>query len=200
VSGLVFLQDEEVRRVMVSFEGPWALRNRAIFAVGTGCGLRIGEILNLRLGEVGDGFKVRPILEVVTLKQGGRPRTRRVPVPGWVEMYATVWYQIVLRWKASELPTYWFPSGWGRAGDVPLTVRAFRSALQVAVRRAGVKGRVSTHSMRKTYAQKVWVASGHNVKMVQELLGHRSMESTGVYIGLDWREVCEVTGRVDFGR
>jgi len=44
---------------------------------------------------------------------------------------------------------------------------------------------ISAHSMRKTYAYKIYIESDKDIVAVKELLGHRSIEETKLYIGLD---------------
>lgn len=44
---------------------------------------------------------------------------------------------------------------------------------------------ITAHSMRKTYAYKIYMESDKNIVAVKELLGHRSIEETKKYIGLD---------------
>jgi integrase len=44
---------------------------------------------------------------------------------------------------------------------------------------------LSAHSMRKTYAYKIYTESGHDIVAVKELLGHSSIEITKRYLGLD---------------
>ena len=44
---------------------------------------------------------------------------------------------------------------------------------------------ISAHSMRKTYAYKIYIESKNDITAVKELLGHSSIEETKRYIGLD---------------
>ena len=64
---------------------------------------------------------------------------------------------------------------------------------------AGLNGKLATHSLRKSFAQRVYEESG-DIYLVQELLGHRNVSTTQKYIGVNYataRETVEAMGHSD---
>ena len=55
---------------------------------------------------------------------------------------------------------------------------------------AGLNGKLATHSLRKSFAQRVYEQSG-DIFLVQELLGHKSVSTTQRYLGVDWASARE---------
>ena len=63
-------------------------------------------------------------------------------------------------------------------------MQAVSNALKEAGEYFGLQD-ISAHSMRKTYAYKIYIESKCDIVAVKELLGHSSIEETKLYIGLD---------------
>ena len=55
---------------------------------------------------------------------------------------------------------------------------------------AGLNGKLATHSLRKSFAQRVYEQSG-DIYLVQELLGHRSVNTTQKYLGVNYASARE---------
>lgn len=55
---------------------------------------------------------------------------------------------------------------------------------------------ITAHSMRKTYAYKIYIEAGRDVLVVKELLCHSSIEETKRYLGLDKELYSEYTNRL----
>ena len=66
----------------------------------------------------------------------------------------------------------------------PIGVQAVSNILKEAANYFGLYD-ISAHSMRKTYAYKIYIESKNDITAVKELLGHSSIEETKRYIGLD---------------
>ena len=62
--------------------------------------------------------------------------------------------------------------------------------LKDAFTAAGLNGKLATHSLRKSFAQRVYEQSG-DIFLVQELLGHKSVSTTQRYLGVDWASARE---------
>lgn len=133
-------------------------------------GLRIGDILQLRLVDIiRDAGRYR--LNIVEEKTG-KPRTFTVPaeVYSWLRDYA---------------------DANGIAKDqrlFPLTVRAVQKHLKMVCDYLELEN-VSTHSFRKFLATNVYENSGHNIALVQTILQHSSPTITRRYIGISADEV-----------
>ena len=66
----------------------------------------------------------------------------------------------------------------------PIGIQAVTNAIKEAANYFGLYD-ITAHSMRKTYAYKIYIESDRDIVVVKELLGHSSIEETKRYIGLD---------------
>ena len=62
--------------------------------------------------------------------------------------------------------------------------------LKKAFQAAGLNGKLATHSLRKSFAQRVYEGSS-DIYLVQELLGHRNVSTTQKYIGVNYATARE---------
>ena len=59
--------------------------------------------------------------------------------------------------------------------------------LKTAFIEAGLNGHIATHSLRKSFAQRLYDKTG-DIYMVQELLGHRNISTTPKYLGVNYAD------------
>jgi site-specific recombinase XerC len=179
------LDGEEMRRVLEGFEGVYAARDRAMYVVGLETGFRAQELLSLRVGDVWTGERV---LETVTVrremmkgKKAGRmvylSETARRALGEWIGGMESL--GCVCK-PASAL--FQGRVGVGRA----IRYRQALKIIQGAAERAGVRGSIGMHSMRKTFAGSFYEASGRDLLKTQAALGHASVASTQAYL-----ETCD---------
>lgn len=140
-------------------------RIAAILTAEANLGLRLGDVLRLRLADiVRDGGRYR--LNITEEKTGKR-RTFTVPdeVYSFLRSYA----------DRNGIPDT----------DVlfPITHRAVQKHLKVVCDYLGYEN-ISTHSFRKWYATDIYNANGHDIVLVQQLLQHSSPNVTRRYIGV----------------
>ncbi len=138
-------------------------------------GLRVGEIARLRCGDIfiRDGTSSL----IVRRGKGGRPRS--VAFNGALRPHLLRY----LNWKyaqsepvSSDAPLLLS----GSTGEA-LTIRAIQKAFKRCVQHAGLSSHSSMHSLRHTYACRLYRASGWNLRPVQKQLGHVSIATTHVY-------------------
>ena len=129
-------------------------------------GLRISDILNLRLCDiVRDGDRFR--LEVVEQKTGKR---RIFTVPLVIQQY---------------IENYCLRNGIQKTETIfPISERAVQKQLAIVCDYLGYEG-ISTHSFRKWYATEIYKANGYDIALVQRLLQHSSAATTQRYIGIE---------------
>ena len=70
---------------------------------------------------------------------------------------------------------------------IPLEDRNARALVTSIGARAGIKGPVSSHDLRATFATELYNKT-HNIRLVQTLLGHASVTTTQAYLGIDMHE------------
>ncbi len=154
----------------------WPARDRAVFALLVMGGLRASELVGLRIADLRGLDADPPVLAV--LGKGGRPRS--VPLPG--EAVGA------LRAYLEERSARMGRDGHGEQLFVRSDGRRLtRSALDWLVRRWAAEAAVplphgaAAHALRHSYAT-LLLQGGANVVEVQELLGHRSLATTQVYV------------------
>jgi integrase/recombinase XerC len=153
-----------------------ALRDRALFTLLYGCGLRISEALALDLRDTpraGTGLRVRG--------KGGKERL--VPVLAAVE---------------AAVNAYVGARG-GGAADAPLFLGARGGRLDAAVaqkalrdyrRLAGLPEHATPHALRHSFATHL-LGAGADLRAIQELLGHASLSTTQRYTSVDAARLLE---------
>jgi site-specific recombinase XerD len=168
------LSQEEVRRILGCVRTP---HNYAYLATVYACGLRLTEALNL---EVCDIDSARMMLHV---HRGKGAKDRFVPLP------KTALSILRTHWKTHRNPRLLFPA-WGRdsrsasTADTPMAISSVQGAFRAAKRQAGTPKRgVSIHTLRHSYATHL-LEGGVNLRVIQQNLGHSSLETTMVYLHL----------------
>lgn len=169
------LSSEEVDRLIAAIDlsRPFSARDKALMETAYSCGLRVSELVNLRLSCIyKEGF-IR-----VT---GKGDKERLVPIGGQairaIETYRNherVHYNIQ---KGSE--DYLFLNRFGKALS---RVSVFNLVKDLA-EKAGIRKNISPHTLRHSFATHM-VEAGADLRAVQEMLGHESITTTEIYTHL----------------
>ena len=170
--------------------GTFEARNRGLFMLGVSTGGRISELLSLRIGDVyQNGKPVTDLLYDKSIVKGGEV-SRAVPVntDGMRAISDLIrWHREQYRTAKASRPL--FPSRNG-SGKQRMTRRAAHNVLKSAFLMAGLNGHLATHSLRKSFAQRLYEQTG-DVFAVQEMLGHKSIATTQKYLGVNYASVRE---------
>ena len=181
------LDNDEIRRVSGCFTGMYEARNRGLFMLGVSTGGRISELLSLRVGDVyQNGQPVTDLLFDKSIVKG-KETSRAVPVnvDGRDAIAAlTDWHREKYGTLAPSRPL--FPSR-NKGGTVAMNRQTAHDMLKTAFMDAGLNGKLATHSLRKSFAQRVYEQSG-DIYLVQELLGHRNIATTQKYLGVNYAD------------
>jgi len=180
-------------------------RDRALITLQWFSGFRIHEVLSLTLGDV---FRHGRVIEQIGVAprhlKGKRGRTRWVPVlPEMRRALESLLAWFALRYEFDpQLPLFLSRENGEEGGARALSTESARRILHRAFRAAGIEndGRLGTHSLRKTFARKVYEASGHNLIVVKSALHHRDVSVTQAYLEPDEQEVLRAISKVDFTR
>ena len=169
----VVLGREEVRRILGSVV---LARYRVCLTTIYSCGLRLQEGTRLQLGDV-DGNR-----RLVHVHLGKGEKDRYVPLP------ARTLELLREHWMTHRNKIWLFPAcGRGGVGMATATEPMPRSSIQIAFKKAlapaGVRKRVSVHSLRHSYATHL-LEAGVNLRLIQDYLGHSSPSTTSLYTHL----------------
>ena len=186
------LDNAEIRKVLESFEGVFAVRNRSLFMLGVSVGGRISELLALNVNDVWQNNKpVKDLLFDRNIVKGGEV-SRAVPVntDGRQAIENLIaWHAKMFGDITSTRPL--FPSRKGQ-GLKAMTRIAAHDALKIAFEAAGLNGKLGTHSLRKSYAQRLYEQT-NDIYAVQEMLGHKSVVTTQRYLGVNYASVRDAS-------
>lgn len=156
---------------------PSGVRDRAVMELIYGAGLRVSEAVSVEREAVDlNGGAVR-----VTGKRG---KTRWVPLPAQTLHWLRLYLQDARPKLASKPTSHLIVSDHGR----PMRREQVYVNLAKMARLGGIEQKIGPHTLRHTYAVHL-LKGGADLRAVQELLGHESIETTQVYTQLDLDEV-----------
>jgi len=165
----VVLSLDEVTRF---FQAITHLRHRAILMTAYAAGLRISEVLALRIDDI-DSQRM-----VIRVRQGKGSKDR------YVMLSPRLLALLREYWKAHCRRKVYRPSPWlfpGNVPDRPLTDKPVYEACEEACRSAGLDKHVTVHTLRHSFATHL-LEAGTDLRTIQILLGHRSLNTTARYL------------------
>ena len=192
------LNNDEIRRVCAAFTGRFEVRNRSLFMIGVSTGGRISELLSLRLGDVYQNQK--PVTDLLFDKSIVKGKETRRTVPVNVDGRQAIadlvkWHRDRYTDVDDKRPL--FPSR-NKGGRVAMNRQTAHEMLKAAFMAAGLNGKLATHSLRKSFAQRVYEQS-NDIYLVQVLLGHRNIATTQKYLGVNSADVREAVEGMALG-
>ncbi len=169
---------EEVARLLGAVHHP---KHRAMVAVLYSAGLRVSEVVRLRLEDLDTG---RGLLRVNRGK-GGKDRYTLLSRRG---------LEAVTVYREAFQPSKWlFP---GSRPDSHYTARALQRIVKKAGLRAGLGKDVTPHMLRHSFATHL-LESGTDLRYIQELLGHRSSRTTEIYTHVASTRLARIRSPLD---
>lgn len=161
-----------------------AVRDWFMIELGLNTGLRVSEMANLKCGDLLIEKERSSI--IVQKGKGGKKRTV------WINSdfkQACLWF---LEWKSKtrqrmDDQAYLLTD----RNSNQLTKRALQKAFKRCIKKSNLSEHYSIHSLRHTYGTHLYMASSHNLRLVQQQLGHSSVRVTEVYASLIDSDVKE---------
>lgn len=178
----VILSIDEVDGLIIASDGdePLELRNKAMLELLYGSGLRISELLNLRLQDlhlnmgfinvIGKGNKER----IVPIGEQGQQAVKNYLDKGRTILKKIPGDILFVNNRGSEI---------SRVG--------FYKTLKKLVIKAGIMKDVSPHTLRHSFATHL-LENGVDLRMVQELLGHEDISTTQIYTHVSKKQLKDV--------
>jgi site-specific recombinase XerD len=159
----IVLSVEEIAAFFAVIEN---LKHWTIFTLMYATGLRISETLNLLPSDI-DSKRM-----VVRVRQGKGKKDRYVPLS------PSLLASLREYWKAYRPEIWLFP---GKIPGQPLNRSSVERLCTPFRKKAGIKKPVSPHTMRHSFATHL-LEAGTDLRTIQLLLGHRTLNSTAVYL------------------
>lgn len=164
------------------------LRDRALFDLAIDSKLRGCDLVKIRIGDVATRGAIRN-RATITQQKTGRP----VQFELMTEARTTLLNWLTRRGGTTE--DYVFPSRIDYMGHI--STRQYARLIDEWVSAVGLNaGDYGTHSMRRTKAALIYKATG-NLRAVQILLGHSSIENTVRYLGVDIDDAITLAERTE---
>ena len=174
----VVLSRDEAARLLAAVD---SLKYRTILSLCYGAGLRISEALNLKVSDIDSS---RMMIRV-RLAKGNKDRYVMLS-PKLLELLREYW-------KAVRPGTWLFPR---RGKDEHLTASTLQRACKRAGRDSGLSKAVTPHTLRHSFASHL-LEAGADLRTIQLLLGHNSIQTTTVYTHVSQKSVLATVSPFD---
>ncbi|AOW19393.1 site-specific tyrosine recombinase/integron integrase [Urechidicola croceus] len=156
------------------------LKHRAILAMIYSSGLRIGELINLKLSNI--DIDRRQII----VQNGKNRKDRNV-------IMAESMIPLIMNYVQTYRPTFYFVEGEPNKKYSASSIRAF---LKRSCKNAGIVKRVTPHTLRHSYATHL-LENGIDIRYIQELLGHAKTETTMIYTHVSKKDLLKIESPLD---
>jgi integrase/recombinase XerD len=164
----VVLSREEVARLI---EASGNLKHQTALAVAYGTGLRVSEVVSLKIGDI-DSQRM-----TLRVEQGKGQKDRYAMLSPILLGRLRAWWRVAR--AQGKMPD----GGWLFPGLDPidhLSTRQLNRAVHAAADAAGLDKRVSMHTLRHSFATHLLEAKV-DIRVIQVLLGHKKLETTALY-------------------
>jgi integrase len=196
-------EDERVMKVALSKTGPWAQRNTLYVLFTKKTGYRVSEALSLRVKDMwAEGQAVRAVHVDKDRMKGKRDR-KPVPLQLAVRQAIEAWIPVLTGLCGGvldpDMPIFLSRKRRARRGDTPVfRAMSRQQAYGVVTKLYAEAGLVrddgkalANHTLRKTFAMRIYESSGHDIFLTSKAIGHASVNMTQRYLGISDAEVIE---------
>jgi site-specific recombinase XerD len=163
------------------------VKHQAALSVAYGAGLRASEVISLKVGDV-DSQRM-----TLRVEQGKGAKDRYAMLSPVLLQRLRTW------WRVGHAQGKILPDGWlfpGMDPLDPLTARQLNRAVHDAAAAAGINKRVTTHSLRHSFATHL-LERKVDIRVIQVLLGHKKLETTTIYAHVATDLLQEVIGPLE---
>jgi integrase/recombinase XerD len=174
----VVLSPEEMVQFLDAAPGP---KYKAAFSAAYGAGLRVSEVVALKVSDV-DSKRM-----LLRIEQGKGRKDR-------FAMLSPQLLELLRDWWRIDRPKVWlFP---GLNGVNHLTTRAFNRAVHATAHMAEIGKRVTPHTLRHSFATHL-LEQNIDIRVIQVLLGHSKLETTSLYTRVATNTIRAVMSPLD---
>lgn len=168
----------EVKLILEALQN---IKHKAILYITYSSGLRVSEVVRLRLDDFDRDRKT------LRIRQGKGRKDRYT-------LLSEIALEIVNRYCDQEKPVKWlFP---GQQKECHLTERSVQKIFEHALIKSGIIKNVSIHSLRHSFATHL-LEGGIDIRYIQELLGHQSIHTTQRYTHVSIKDARRIKSPLD---
>ena len=171
--------DRMARLLQIEGDGPIVDRDRAMLELLYSSGLRLAELIDLNVGDVD--------MQDATVRVTGKGNKDRIVPVGRCALQALRQWTITRGDLAGAEEKALFVSNRGRR----ISPRSVQARVKHWAKRQGIDTNVYPHLFRHSFATHV-LESSHDLRGVQELLGHANIATTQVYTHLDFQHLAQI--------
>lgn len=153
-----------IEEVQLIFNQCHNLKHLSILSLLYGCGIRMQELLNLKISDI-DGSR-----KIINIRMGKGLKDRQIPMSAQL-------HGLLRKYFATFRPKeYLFNGQFGNQ----YTSSSVNQLLKYYAGKAGIKKRIHAHKLRHCYATHL-LESGTDMALIQKLLGHKNIKTTQIY-------------------
>ena len=171
------LSKEEVQKIINATNN---LKHKALLSLTYACGLRRGEIINLKIKDLDSNRKL------IRIEQAKGKKDRYVPFGSKLRELLTQYYKIYKPKLYLFEGQYEQQYGESSAAQI----------LKHAVKKVGIKKEVTLHTLRHSFATHL-LEAGTDIRYIQELLGHNDPKTTMIYTHVSRKKLSEINSPFD---
>jgi integrase/recombinase XerD len=178
------LSVEEVGRLLEAAPG---VKYKAILGTAYGAGLRVSEVASLKVDDI-DSTRM-----LIRVEQGKGRKDRNAMLSPQLLTLLRLW------WKEGKRRGVMLPHGWlfpGRSPADPISTRQINRAIHEAAEAAGIRKRVSPHTLRHSFATHL-LEQDVDIRVIQVLLGHSKLDTTALYARVATKTIRSVTSPLE---
>jgi len=181
------MSPDEAKRLLAMAKN---LKVHVLLSFAYGCGLRAGEVLRLRVGDID---RAQDVIRVVQAK--GR-KDRHVMLSKKLLHLLREWWKVRPTRQDVGVPPgerWLFP---GRRAGRPLSRRQFNRIFHEAADAAGITKPVTLHTLRHSFATHL-LERGVDIRIIQALLGHEKLDTTARYTRVATGTIASIESPLD---
>ena len=178
------LSVEEAARLLEAAPG---IKYKAAFGVAYGAGLRVSEVAHLKVDDI-DSTRM-----LIRVEQGKGRKDRNAMLSPQLLNLLRQW------WREGKRRGVMLPHGWlfpGRNCTDPISARQLHRAVHEAAEFAGIRKRVSPHTLRHSFATHL-LEQDVDIRVIQVLLGHTNIDTTAIYTKVSTKTMQAVASPLD---
>ena len=172
-----YLNEDEIRKLFECVDNP---KHQLILQLGYGMGLRVSEIVNLKIEDI-DSKSMK-----VFIRRGKGKKDRYVNLPKNVLENLRLYYK---KYRPKE---FLFEG----QNHQPYHVRSAQMVFRTAMKKAGIRKKIGIHGLRHSYATHL-LQFGTDISLIQKLLGHNNIKTTLNYTNVTDVSLSQVKSPLD---
>jgi len=155
-------------------------KHKTMLLLTYACGLRRGEIGNIRMSDINSERKL------LLIRKAKGKKDRFVPISEKLTETLRTYY------KSYKPQKYLFETEPGKPYPAESAYKVFKRALEIS----GIKKKVGIHSLRHSYATHL-LENGTDLRYIQKILGHKSSQTTEIYTHVSNRNISNINSPAD---